>query len=648
MTAVVRRMHWLVLVLTTIGSSCSKSSSEAQEGAELPPPPSWNDDCDPLVPSHCGFPFPSNTALVDDASTKTGKRVAFKGTVLPKHSNVPTNPASWDDIDGFSPGMNLITFMPGASVTGLPTQDDIERSIGPDSPTIVIDAQTGERLPHFAEIDVQPQHEDERAFMIRPMVRMKDATRYIVAIRHVVDAQGRTIRVSPAFKALRDGTPFAHPSIEKRRTLYAEIFQKLEAAGISRKDLQIAWDFSTASRENNTRWMIAMRDDALAKVGADGPEYVIDKVIENPSEHIRRRLLGRMTVPLYLDKAEKGGRMVFGPDKMPKQNGTAQFEFVMHIPHAATKGTPGALLQNGHGLLGSKDEGQDGYLAVIADAKNYVAFAVDWVGMAHEDIPTLTDTIVGDIGDFRAIVERQHQGMINALLAMRMMKGRMVRDPNLQFDGKSVIDPTRCHYRGDSQGGIFGTTYMAITTDVTRGLLSVPGAPYSLLLDRSKDFIPFHFLVGLPYSDDLDTQIILGMVQMLWDRSEPNGYIPYIVDNPLPGTPKHEVLLHVAIGDQQVTPLGAHFTARTIHAKGVAPMTRKVFGIPESSPPFSGSAIVEFEFGNPEAPKTNEPPRLGEDPHDKVRSLPSAYGQADKFFREGIVQHFCTGICDPE
>lgn len=39
-----------------------------------------------------------------------------------------------------------------------------------------------------------------------------------------------------------------------------------------------------------------------------------------------------------------------------------------------------------------------------------------------------------------------------------------------------------------SQGGIFGSVYMSVTTDVTRGSIGVGGTPYSLLLPRSADF----------------------------------------------------------------------------------------------------------------------------------------------------------------
>ena len=44
-----------------------------------------------------------------------------------------------------------------------------------------------------------------------------------------------------------------------------------------------------------------------------------------------------------------------------------------------------------------------------------------------------------------------------------------------------------------------------------------------------------------------------GLIQMLWDRSDPNGYAYRMTDNPLPNTPPHEVLSIVALGDHQVT-----------------------------------------------------------------------------------------------
>jgi len=611
-------------------------------------------DCDPLVPTQCGFPFPSNVWLADDEATATKKRVAFGAGTLPKSKSSSTSidAAQWSDSDGFSTGQAPMTHLPGATVTGLPTQDSIDLSLSDDSPTVLIEAETGKRVPHFAELDMSADTDDDRAFMIRPVVRLKDATRYIVAIRRVVDAEGRRLQPTPVFKALRDGERLdSEPSVGRRRELYADIFDKLDGAGISKADLQVAWDYTTASRENNTRWLVHMRDDALKTVGEEGPEYTITGVDLDPNEHIWKRIHANFKVPLYLDKAEPGGRLVFGEDGLPKQNGWAEFPIVIHIPNSVKNGTPAALLQNGHGLLGSRFEGQNGYLAELSNVKNYVSFSVDLAGFAGDDQEIVLDAIGnGDIGKFRTTVDRQHQGILNSLLAMRMMKGRFWKDAEAQYNGQSVIDPAQSYYRGDSQGGIFGTTYMALTTEVPRGLLGEPGLPYNLLLNRSTDFGPFFVILKVIFRSGRDIQLILGLTQMHWDRTEPNGYVPYIVGNTLPNTPKHEVLLHVAIGDYQVTPLGAHILARSTNARNVGPVNRSIWGIDEATGPFSGSGLVEFAFQLPDAPTTNTPPAGPgkDDPHDKVRVLDVAHDQTDTFLRTGVIENYCVGPCDPQ
>ena len=141
--------------------------------------------------------------------------------------------------------------------------------------------------------------------------------------------------------------------------------------------------------------------------------------------------------------------------------------------------------------------------------------------------------------------------------------------------------------------------------------------------------------------------MLLGLVQLFWDRTEPDGYAPYLVQNTLPNTPAHNVLLHVAIGDHQVTPLGAHIIARAVKAKNLKPVNRSIWGIEEADSPFQGSGIVEFDFGIPEAPKTNTPPTKGDDPHDSVRVLDVSHDQTDTFFRTGVIQAYCNGPCDP-
>lgn len=601
--------------------------------------------CDPLVPEQCGFPFPSNVWLVDDPSTPTGHHVQFGAQTLPLQGQTRIDPAPWTKSDGFSPGMTILTFLPNASTTGLPNETNLALSVTAQSPTILLNTKTGQLVPHIAELDASTTDVMQQTFMIRPVIRLDDDTRYIVAIRHVVDGNGAPIAPSPAFKALRDGGGFSDKSIDRRRALYKDIFAQLANAGIQQNDLQMAWDYSTASRDNNTRTMLAVRDAALAVVGDAGPSYTITQTIDNPNPHIARRIIGTMHAPLFLDKATADGVMQYDANGNPKQNGFADFQFLVQIPNSAINGTPGAIIQNGHGLLGAKEEGEDSYMAVFCDTKGYVEIAVDLFGFASPDTNSIINAISDDLGSFAHVVERQQQGMVNQLLAMRMMKGSFYKDPMVQFNGMSAIDPTHVYYRGDSQGGIMGTTYMSISTDVTRGMLGEPGMPYDLLLNRSEDFTPFFGLIKAVTENYMTIQIALGLVEMLWDRSEPDGYAPYLTDNPLPNTPSHNVILEVAIGDHQVTPLGAHIIARTIGAKNMKPVNREIWGIDDADAPFAGNGMTEWDFGLPPAPITNIPMTAGDDPHDKVRVLPAAIDQTDTFLRTGMIQNYCNGPC---
>ena len=60
---------------------------------------------------------------------------------------------------------------------------------------------------------------------------------------------------------------------------------------------------------------------------------------------------------------------------------------------------------------------------------------------------------------------------------------------------------------------------------------------YSVLLNRSIDFDPFFDILNDSYPDPLTQRLGLSMIQMLWDRSDPNGYAYRMTDRPLDNTP---------------------------------------------------------------------------------------------------------------
>lgn len=651
MSKVAKTMTWAAAALALGVAACG-----LDDVGDLGPPRPIEDwpllSCDDLVEDYCAFPFPSNVYTVKDDSTPTGRRVSLSAETMPvNYYDNATLPDPWNVLDGFSTGLAPMAHFAGVTLdslaaSGVATPDDIGRSIEPDSPTILLDTETGELVPHWVDLDMTARRDEQRALMLRPAVRLQDAHRYVVAIRGLEDGGGALVEPSETFVSLRDGLASSDASVEDRREVYANIFAHLSQAGIDRTDLQLAWDYTTASRENNTGWMVHMRDEALAAVGELGPEYTIDSVDEDfESEHIAYRIFGTMTVPLYLDQMEPGSKLLFGADGLPEPNPAApwgQFSFEVLIPHSATQ-SPAALMQYGHGLLGEKEQIESGHFLEFIDAYNYVLFGLDFVGFAADDeLPIGAIIDGGRFHEFADVIDRQLQGMLNSLLAMRMMKGRFAQDP--MFGG--FIDPSQAYYHGISQGGIYGGTYMALTTDVQRGALGVMGMPYGLLLTRSVDFDDFFALIRGSWRDeDRDSMFLLALAQMVWDRIEPNGYVPYIRENTLNGTPAHEVLMRDALGDHQVTTYGAHVMARTLGVPVVDQGIRDVWGLETVAPPLSGSGLVEYDFGLPPDPLENLPQRACDDPHGKLRKLDAARQQLDLFLRQGTIDVFCDGAC---
>jgi len=643
-------------------------------GGTVPAPPLG---CDPLTPSYCGFPYPNDYWTVADSSTVTGLRLALPEVTMPVSGfGARSNPDAFNEMDGFSPGIAAMTHFPGATVAGLATPNNIQDSLEATSPTVIINAETSERLAHWVDLDEyvvqaklridagkdQPSFtidrgieelRQEQALMLRPAIRPEDATRYIVAIRNVRDGDGELVAPSPGFQALRDDNPSEDQVIESRRAHFEEIFSTLEDAGISRGDLQVAWDFTTASRENNTSAMVHIRDDAFEKF-PDGVPYTIELKNDDINDDIACRLEITFDMPLYLTKGETGGLLNLGSDGLPEQNGTFEYAAAMIVPVSA-QSAPASLVEHGHGQLGAKEQVL-GFQEMAAQG-NFATFGLDHIGFANDDIPTVLAAIVGsDVSVFRAIPERMQQGFLNFMMAMRTLSREADGGPSTPLNqaltndcGGATIDGSKRYYFGGSQGGILGASIMALNLDIERALLAVPGQSYNLLLNRSVNFDEYSGQIYENYGwNALDLQMILALIQGLWDRAEPTGYSKYIRTNRLPGTPAHEVLIQVSKADHQVTNLGAHIMARTIGGVvNLAETIRDVWGIEVVSGEHQGSAMIEIDFGNPAPPITNIPhwDDMMDDPHGRATELEGIGATLVTFYETGIAKNPCTGPC---
>jgi hypothetical protein len=637
---------WLILISALLVSACSESST--RDGAVAYPLL----DCDPLVPDFCGYPFPSNVYTIGDDTTATGRRVHFGEQMLRGNDSTP-----WDYSDGFSAGTPILTFIPAATGEVFGGVNDIEQSLSTSSPTILIDAETGELVPHFAEVDAQARNLDERSIIIRPAVRLRDDARYIVAIRGVTDVSGAVLTAAtPAFRALRDGTDSEDESVEARRTLYEDIFQRLEAKGWERAVIQIAWDFNTASDESNTRWLLHMRDTAFELIEADGGfKYTIESIESDTDEgaidpmNIAFRIFGTFKVPLFMTSEGPGSLLLLDDDEMPIVNSEmpwTEVPFEVLIPQSA-KESPAPIIEYGHGLFGAKEQIQSDHFRSFMNEYNYIFVGTDLQGMSGPDVDAVIAALgSGKFSNVQTMWDRLHQGFLNHLVLLRMMKTAFSQDPVVG----QYIKGDEAYYHGISQGGVMGSVILATTTDVDRGALGVMGMPYSLLVFRSVDFDQFLILIRLFYPDRRTNQLLLGMGQIPWDRVEPMGWAHHVTENTVGGVNPKEVLMRAAISDHQVTTLGAHILARTMGAplldSGLqdAGIRDDIWGLDKVESTESGSFYIELDFGLPGEPACNVPMSLCDDPHEHPRRRQSSRIQLDEFLQDGTG----TNHCDPD
>ncbi|MDQ5808723.1 MAG: hypothetical protein M3320_08620, partial [Actinomycetota bacterium] len=536
-------------------------------------------ECDPLDPAVCLQPFPNDFFTEEDASTETGRRIAFSDDVMPKNrAGKPISSADFNFSDGFSPGQAIFTHVPGLHTmqafrnSNLPPIDDPRRSLRKRSPVVVINAATRRRHLVWAEIDSNPSDPALRNLFIRPAVNFEEGARYIVALRNLYDARGERIPARDVFKRFRDGD-----ATGARAEHMESIFRTLGRAGVKRRELFLAWDFTVASAKSTTNRMLSIRDRAFASLGdtnlADfevegssptwsvGPdlpddaptselpdEVAVDGVKDFASGPLKRQVKGRITVPCFIDTpaCAPGGQFRYVPGSdglVPVQipGNTAVYDFTCNIPRHDGPLRPALY---GHGLLGSQSEINQGQLKDLGAEHGFLFCAVDWNGMAFKDIPTILQ-ILQDLSRFPALTDHVQQGFLGFMFLGRAMlhDDGIFTDP--AFAGLT-IDRSALFYDGNSQGGIYGGSLVAVSPDIRRGVLGVPGMNYSTLLRRSVDFDTYahgdfegaETELGLydNYPSELERPLILGLMQMLWDRSDPNGYAAHMTHDPLPNT----------------------------------------------------------------------------------------------------------------
>ena len=708
--------------------------------------------CDPIVPQQCMLPYPDDWLTSYDPSSLTTRKLDLNALAMPRNAEgKPIDPSAWNDwSDGFSPGAQILTFVPGVTKnadlvrSAIPTDTSMATNGSADEGIILLDADTGQAWPVWAEVDQYTAEAGalpagavgsvQQDLMIHPASNLVDGHRYIVALRKVRADDGSVVQPSSAFKAYRDGT--SSPA-DPRTAHMNGVFADLAEANWTRSDLYIAWDFTTASTQSATGRLVSMRDDALGQLGqtkqdmaagvvtagSASPAFTVTSTTDytqSQNPNVARQITGTFTVPCYVapscsppikcetltaptpigtvfDDCPSPGEFALDPANLyatPSQvpGQTYQAGFICVV---GRKGWGSALMrpvEYGHGLFGSDGEVTSSPQEEMAGRFGMMYCATDWFGFANADIPNAV-LALSDLSNFPVLIDRTLQGELNFLYLQRLMIHPDGFASNAAFrytGGSTFIDTSAVYYDGNSQGGIYGGTVCAISVDVKHCSLGVPGMDYSTLLPRSSDYVAtsplgpssllsitpdnpqgdigYSNLFDLFYPDQSERQLVLDLIQTLWDRADPDGYATHMTSAAsgglLPDTPDHQVLMQVAWGDHQVADVTAEDEARTIGAATFSPALDPsrlcaendpagAYCYPSSDPTwgltpltttsYDGSAIVFYdagpigadEYGTPPPPPSDVPNFTGGDPHEAPRRSCAAQEQKSDFLQAG-------------
>ena len=593
------------------------------------------DACNPLGGLGCLKPWPSMAYVAADSTSNTGVTVAVPIEAMPVNGDgITVDPKPLNRWDGFSPsGTILVGFPGGVSGVGLPGFMDPDASLAADAPIILLDLDTGERAPYFAEID-QNEPVANADLIIRPLARLQPKGHYAVAIRNTVTApDGSPLPIPPGFAAMRDGKSFNHPLFAAVSKNATALFAGLAAAGVQKSELVLAWDYVTASDEFLQQDLTTMRDAAIPAMGANGANLTFVATAQPPVTGIYQSYLGTIKSPNFLTDGENDDSILIrDANGLPSMNGLRDANFAALIPSCVTTASlPRPTVIFGHGLFGSAAGYlSDSFVQSIAEQLCVIIIAGDFIGLTDRQL-ALAPLAVNDMNRANQISEKLAQSVIDFMSLETIARGPMTQAPEFQVNGMSVIDPAKTFYVGGSLGGIMGNVIMAYDANLIRGVLAVGGGVWSLLFERSN---AWHLLQGAAMGSYTDPEVYqenLAFLGMGLEPYDPITTAAHVIHDPLGNVPVKNILMWYSMGDCLVTNISTEMVARTMGIPLLGPAVKDVWGMTATPGPLVNGINVFNDHPTPLPPDTNVPPAVDNGTHSGINRKPAALREIEAF-----------------
>lgn len=644
--------------IVVIASWLSACPAPAPAPLELP------EGCNPLLAgADCFLPYPSDIYRVVDDTMPSGARIETAGAAkLLTASGASADIGDFLPMDGFSRTPTVVVGLgtPIADEGLVHIFDDPLASTKTDARTLILDAESGEAIPHLADLDPRAEDDGRRALLLRPHVRLEEMHRYVVVLQGLIDSDGKTIVAPEGYRRLRDGVDVSgDPVLAPLATRYRrEIFPVLEAAGVATSQTQLVWDFTTGSDAHVMTDMLTMRALVLEELQRTPPQVRVFVTEERDDDEITWRIVsGEITGPNVMDgDGGPGSLLARDADGRVRLNGTVTFPFIAIVP-ASVRDRVGAaeVALFGHGFFGGAGEIESEASRRLLHETSAVGFAIDWAGMSSPDVGAVVRGVGEIVSESLRFGERVPQGMANWLsLSAAITRGAMVdaRDgsglqPFRLVDGRPAWSDDALDFIGISQGHILGTTMTALNPDVRNVVLQVGGAAFSHMMSRASPFRTYLALLDLSMEDSFEQQKLIATYQRGFDRFDPAQYGAFILEEDLPSGPpsrreEKRVLMQIGIGDDQVPNFASYTHARIVGLPLVTPSARDVPLLPSAAAPVEGSGLVVWDLGDDDSfYETAAPSTTKTRAHEGIRRRPEAWRQIHRFFQDGVIENTC-------
>ncbi|MEZ4316085.1 MAG: hypothetical protein R3F61_01210 [Myxococcota bacterium] len=590
----------------------------------------------PIVPEVPLFPWPSSMALSEDPSTRTGWHLDLPAQHLPDVGG----PELFADHDGFSRVSPLLTFFPeGIDRDTLPT---LPETVDEASPVLLVNAATLELAPVLVELDGYADV-PQQSLILRPQITLAPDADWVVLIRRgVTGPDGADLRVTKAFRALRDGLPTDSNTTESLRAGFQPVLDVIEGLAIDPEDVVSGWVFHTRSEGQILDPALAMHDRVIASTL--GPWTELSREDDGNNWVIE----GTVDVPDFLGTDD---RITLDEDGVPVVEGMRAMDVLVTIPHTVDEPRP--VLLFGHGFFSAKEETTWGSLQQSLQPWRFPAVSTSFLGFTEDDLTSSAGGLAGDIATLQRVVDQQLQSHANHTALVRVIEEQLQDD--IVIEGPSgpfhPLDASRVNYLGISNGGTQGYTMFATSPKLTRGALVVGGGGWSHITQRAAQWRTLGQVIDSKYPDDRELQTVLALMQQVFDPIDSLNFADHLVTDRLPGRPPVEISLHMAVGDAQVHNMTTEWVARSAGIPLAVPSSREVWGldtIPASAQGFDGPAgLVIYDEGFDVTPD-NVAPLDDNGAHESIRDLLSYRENVGRFLETGEITVVCDGPCDPE